>query len=186
MASRTSISNRALSKLGQPRVNNITTTDTKAARVINEMYDSLRDAVLAAYPWNFAGKRSTLAPDADAPVWGWGYAYTMPADFLSLVRINTDPDYEFEGNKILTDEGPVLYIKYTSQVTDEGSFSALFSETFATRIAFEGCEELTQSNTKKATLAQEYELSLKQAYQVDAKENPVVEMEDDEWVTARL
>lgn len=186
MASRTSMSNRALSKLGQPRVNNIATTDTKAARTINEMYDTVRDAVLAAYPWNFAGKRATLAPDADAPDWGWNYAYTMPSDFLALTEIDTDPDYEFEGGKILTDEGTILYIKYTAQITDEGSFSPLFTEAFATRMAFEGCEEITQSNTKKAAFGQEYEASLKQAYQLDAKENPIKDLEDDDWVTARL
>jgi hypothetical protein len=186
MASRTSISNRGLSKLGQPRVSNVATTDTKAARVMNEMYDSVRDAVLAAYPWNFAGKRATLAPDADAPDWGWNYAYTMPSDFLALNSIKNNPDYEFEGGKILTNEGPVLYIKYTSQVTDEGSFSALFSEVFATRLSFEGCEEITQSNTKKATLGQEYKDHLEQAYQVDAKENPIEDEEDDDWVLARL
>lgn len=186
MASRTSISNRALSKLGQPRVSNIATTDTKAARTINEMYDIVRDAVLAAYPWNFAVTRTNLAPDADAPDWGWDYAYTMLADFLSLVQIDGDPDYEFENGKILTNEGTVLYIKYIYQNTDEGAFSALFTETFATRLAFEGCEEITQSNTKKATLGQEYESQLKQAYQVDAKDNPIKDEEDDDWVTARL
>ena len=186
MASRTSISNRALSKLGQPRVANIETTDTKAARTINEMYDSVRDAVLAAYPWNFAVTRTNLAPDADEPDWGWDYAYTMPSDFLSLVRIDTDPEYEFENGKILTDEGTVLYIRYIKKVTDEGNFPALFAETFASRLAFESCEQITQSNTKKVTLGSEFEAGLKQAYQVDAKENPTDDIEDDDWVTARL
>jgi hypothetical protein len=167
-------------------VSNIATTDTKAARTINEMYDAVRDAVLAAYPWNFAGGRATLAPDTNAPNWGWNYAYTMPADFLALVEIDDNPEYEFEGGKILTDEGTALYIKYTAKTTDEGSFSPLFIETFATRLAFEGCEEITQSNSKKATLGQEYEANLKQAYQLDAKENPIKDQEEDDWVIARL
>jgi hypothetical protein len=153
---------------------------------MNEMYDIVRDAILAAYPWNFAVKRAILAPDADAPAWGWDYAYTMPTDFLSLVRIEDNPDYEFEGGKILTNEGTVLNIKYISQITDEGSFSATFVEAFATRLAFEACEEITQSNTKKSVLGQEYESILKQSYQVDAKENPVEDLEDDDWLIARL
>ena len=90
MASKTEIANRALSKLGQPRVSNIDTTDTKPARIIRDMYDSVRDALLQSYPWNFAVKRVTLAPDATAPAWGWTFAYTPPADFLSIYRVKFD------------------------------------------------------------------------------------------------
>lgn len=186
MASKTEISNRALSKLGQPRVSNIDTTDTKPARTISGMWDVVRDAVLSSYPWNFAIKRTSLAPDGTAPSWGWTYAYTMPADFLTLHRIRYNPAYEFEGKKILTDEGSTIYIQYIAQITATGDYSPTFVEALATRLAFEACEEITQSNSKKADLAKMYSAILNNAYHVDSKENPIEDLEDDDWVTARL
>jgi hypothetical protein len=186
MASKTTIANRALSKLGQPRVSNIDTTDTKPARIINGMWDVVRDAVLQAYPWNFAIKRTSLAPDAVAPSWGWTYAFTPPADFLQLDQVRYNPDYEFEGGKILTDEGATLYIKYIAQITTTGNYSPVFVEALATRLAWEAAEEVTQSNTKKTDLLRAYDLILKDAYHVDAKENPIEDLEEDDWVIARL
>lgn len=186
MASKTEISNRALSKLGSQRVTNVETENVKRARVINAMYDEVRDAVLQAYPWNFAIKRTSLSPDGDAPAYEYTYAYTIPSDFLGLIDIYENPDYSFENGKILTNEGTVLYIRYIAQITSTGSYSPVFVEAFATRLAYEACEELTQSNTKKQVLLQQYERIIGEAYQADSKDNPINEFEDDDWVSVRL
>lgn len=200
MASKTQIANRALSKLGQPRVSNIDTTDTKPARVIADMYDSVRDALLSSYPWNFAVKRTTLAPDAVAPAWGWTNSYTPPADFLSIYRVKFDttsgtttgvldttgPQYEFEGGKILTDFGTTLFLQYISKITNTGEHSATFNEAFSARLAYEGAEEITQSNTKKERALKDYKMWIDEATRSDSKENPIEDLEDDEWVVARL
>lgn len=188
MSSKTQIANRALSKLGQPRVSNIDTTNTKAARIISSMWDSVRDDVLQAYPWSFAVKRASLAPDGvNADEWDeWSYSYTTPADFLSLYDIKDDPAYSFEGGKILTDEGSTLYIRYIAQITNTGQYSPVFNNALSTRLAYEACEEVTQSNTKKEALLREYQIVLGNAYLTDAVQNPIVTLEDDDWVTDRL
>ena len=185
MASKTTIANRALSKLGQPRVSNIATANTKAARIIDEMYDVVRDAMLTIIPWNFAVRRASLAPDGVAPAWGWTYAYSMPSDFLSLVNIKDEPLYEFENKKIMTDEGTTLYIKYIAQITNTGEFSPLFVEAFAARLAYEACEEVTQSNTKKQILGNDYDAVMDEATRVDAVENQSQLLEADSWLEAR-
>lgn len=186
MASKTEIANRALIKVGERRVSNVETTDTEAARTINELYDTVRDAVLSSYPWNFSIKRANLAPDATSPVWEWNYAYTVPSDFLSLVCIKDNPEYDFENNKILTDEGTTLYIKYISKVTNTGLYSPVFVEAFSALLAAESIEKITQSNTKKAALQAEYERIIRRAHMIDAQENPIKDLELDEWVTSRL
>ena len=200
MASKTQIANRALSKLGQPRVSNIETTDTKPARIISGMYDSVRDALLSSYPWNFAVKRTTLAPDAVAPSWGWTNAYTPPADFLSIYRVKfnstsgvtvgkldtTGPPYEFEGGKILTDYGTTLFLQYIAKITNTGEYSATFNEAFSSLMAYEAAEEITQSNTKKEAALRDFNIAIDTAARVDSKENPIEDLEDDEWVLARL
>lgn len=185
MASKTTIANITLSKIGQPRVANIETENIKAARVVNNAWDIIRDAVLRAYPWNFALKRVSLAPDAEAPSWQYTYAYTMPADFLALDLIQYNPDYSFEDNKIITNEGPTLYIRYIARIENTESWSADFNEAFATKLASVASEEITQSNTKKDALANAYENLIRVAYRTDAKENPIATLEEDAWVIAR-
>lgn len=184
--SKTSIGNRALSKLGQPRVSNVDTEDVKAARVIREMWDHVRDAMLQSYSWNFAVKRATLAPADGEPEWGWDYHYTLPVDCLAIIEIKDDPDYTVENGKILTDEGDALYIRYIYKVTDVTKFSPLFCEALATQLAYEACEELTQSNTKKNILFSELSIIIDRAFSADAIENPAQAIPESDWITARV
>lgn len=186
MASKTQICNRALSIIGEEAVVNIDSVNTKPARVIASMYDSVRDAMFAIIPWNFATKRVSLAPDADAPTWGWTYAYTIPTDFISLYRIYENPPYVFEGGKILTDVGTVLKIQYIAKITNTEQYSPSFNEAFSSRLALEAIEIITQSNTKKADLFEGYKLKLNEAMRIDALENPIEYTEEDDWVLARL
>ena len=190
MASKTDIGNRAISKLGEQRVSNIDTVDIKAAKVIRYMWDSIRDLLLASFPWNFAIARTQLAKDAAAPSWGYANRYTLPSDFLALLEIKGNYDYRLEsstsgGRYILTDAGSPIYIRYIRRVTDTGEFDPLFSEAFASRLAYEGCEEITQSNTKKQILAQEYEKNISMAYANDSIQDPPTELQADEWINAR-
>ena len=185
MASKTAIANRALSKLGEARVSNIDTDNNKPAKVIRFMYDIVRDAMLTAYPWNFAIKRVQIAADADTPAWGYNKQYTLPTDFLALLEIRGNPEYRLEGGFILTNEGAPIYIKYIARIENSGLFDPLFVEAFATRMAFEGCEEITQSNTKKEALLRDYDMIVKQAYASNAIQSQPQELEPDTWLLAR-
>lgn len=185
MASKTAIANRTLSKLGQTRVSNIDLDNTKPAKVVRYMYDIILDALLTAFPWNFAIKRAQLAADATAPAWGYAKRYTLPVDFLSLLEIRGEPEYTLEGGFILTNQGSPLYIKYISRVTDSGLFDPLFVEAFASRMAYEGCEEITQSNTKKDLLLRDYQMTIKEAYASDSIQEMPQRLEADTWLLAR-
>lgn len=185
MASKTDIANRALSKLGETRVSNVDTDNTKKAKVIRYMYDSVRDAMLTAYPWNFAIARTQLAKDASAPSWGYRNRYTKPSDFLALLEIQNNPDYRLEGEYILTNSGSPLYIRYIKRIQDSGLLDPIFVEAFATRLAYEGCEEITQSNTKKQILFQEFRDIINQAYASDAIQDPPQLLQEDSWIISR-
>lgn len=185
MTSKTQIANRALSKLGEPRISNIDTVDTKAANTMRFMYDEVRDALLTSYPWNFAMKRVQLAKDATAPSWGYSNRFRVPSDFLSLYKIKNDPDYRIERKYILTDEGAPLKILYIARIENSGEFDPLFVEAFASRLAYEGCEQITQSNTKKQLLGQEFREMIKEAYASDAIQDPPQRIQDDTWLLAR-
>jgi hypothetical protein len=185
MASKTAIANRALSKLGEERISNIDTDNNKPAKVIRFMYDIVRDAMIAAYPWNFAISRVQIAADASAPAWGYNKQYTLPSDFMALLEIRGNPEYRLEGGYILTNNASPIYIRYIARIENSGLFDPLFVEAFATRLAFEGCEEITQSNTKKEALLRDYEMLVKQAYASNAIQSQPQALESDEWLLAR-
>jgi hypothetical protein len=64
MASKVEICNSALNMLG---ANNITdlTEDSKNARLLNQRYEPIRDAVFRTHAWNCLIKRIELAADTD-------------------------------------------------------------------------------------------------------------------------
>ena len=183
--SKTYIANRALSKLGETRVSNVDTDNTKKAKVIRFMWDSVRDALIQSYPWNFAKKRTQLAADSTAPTWGFNVRYTLPVDFLCLLDIYGNPEYRIEDGFILTDQSAPLEIKYMYRVTNTSKFDAMFVEALANRLAFEGAEEITQSNSKKEILGQEYLKNISDAYTNNSIQEEPIDLQVDEWILAR-
>lgn len=190
MASETEICNRALQKLGAKRITSLV-EDSRNARSCNVAYQPLRDALLRAHPWNFAIKRSSLAADSDAPEWGRDNSFQLPSDFLSLMppypEDNTNSlDWQIEGQKILTNDDAPLHLRYIARITDPNMMDSAFREALASKIAEELCEELTQSNQKKADAIQNYKDAIADAKHRNAIENVAQVPPDDEWVTVRM
>jgi len=189
MASEVGICNRALQKLGAKRITSLT-QDAVNARACNTCYSELRDAEMSAHEWSFAVDRVQLAADATAPAFGRTNAYQLPSDYLRLARPYVEDnfnslDWIIEGLKIYTDDTGALEVRYVKQVTDPNVMHVLFREALAARMALEMCEELTQSNTKKASLQSEYAAFIKEARRVNAiLKIPAVSPED-EWLTIR-
>ena len=190
MASTIDICNRALQKLGADRIISLTQNST-SARACNLAYEPVRDAELRAHVWNFAVKRAQLAADATAPLYGYNYAYTLPSDCLRLLPNDHQEgfyskDWKIEGRKILTNESAPLEIRYIYRVTDTTQYDATFIESLACKLAMEMCEELTQSNSKRQLAQDEYKATIREARKMNAFENPPVEQQTDDWLTARI
>lgn len=183
------ICNRALQKLGAKRITSLT-QDTPNARSCNVAYEVLKKAELRSHPWNFAIKRAELAADATDPDWGRSKSFTLPEDFLRLLDdypedLSNSKDWQIEGRKIITDDSAPLYIRYIYDVTDPNEFDALFSEALSSRLAMELCEEITQSNSKIATMESMYTKTIREARRINAIENVAAKPPEDEWVTVR-
>jgi hypothetical protein len=98
-------------------------------------------------------QRASIAADATAPIFGKARSFTLPADFLRIAPrypedLTNDLDWEIEGDKIYTDDTAPLQIRYVARITDTTKMDALFIEALAADLAYELCEEITQSNTK--------------------------------------
>lgn len=185
MPSVVDIANRALDKLGHGAITSLG-DGTKAANLVDRTWPIVRDQVLRDHPWNFAVVRATTAPLSTAPAWGFTYQHEFPADLLRILELRDlhQGDYQVEGNRILTDEN-VLYIRYIAKITDPNQYDSLFVDVVASRMAYEMCEALTQSNQKKQIMWEEYSEGLSKARAVDAMENPPSVFEEDSWLEVR-
>ena len=187
------IANKALTKLGAERIL-LLEDDVKAARVMKALFADVRDAELAAYHWKFAIRRAQLPALVDAPAFGYEFTYLLPRHYLALVQLNDllvlarrhgKPWWSIEGDRLLSDWAPPLRIRYVARVEDYRLFSPLFVEVLACKLALEACESLTQSNTKKQNLWQEYEQALRRAIRQDAVETAPDVAVQGNWLAAR-
>lgn len=192
MASNVSIANRALTKLGATRI--LSLTDASAqARTISSMFEDVRDAEIRRYRWKFATTRVQLNALVAAPDWGYQYQYPLPADFLHLIQVNEfyvrtgkwRAPWSVERGNILCDFTAPLKIRYTAKITDPAKFDPLFVEMFACKLAWEACEQITQSSTKKQQIQEEYKFARDEAVRQDAIENPPDEIPWGSWLDSR-
>lgn len=193
MASQVGICNRALTKLGDKRITSLD-EDSKPAATLNSMYDDVLDACLRAHVWSFAKTRAQLPALSDAPLFGFGYQYRLPTDFIRLIQIgqflvyprtDTRSLFSIENGNILTDIQAPLYIRYAKRITDPNAMDPLFREVFACRLAAEACESLTQSATKRQGAWAEHEQAIAAAIRVNAIERPSQPIADDTWLESR-
>lgn len=199
MSSQVAICNMALIKLGAQQIIAIT-ENTKAARLLNGMFDIQRDAELRKRRWSFSIARAQLAADVADPVFGYSAQYTMPVDCLRLIQVGdylpggdqveylNMPDsepYRIEGRKILyRDEGP-LNIRYIKRIEDTSQWDSAFVEAFACRLAWQLAEPLTADAGKKQAAWQEYTEAVREAARANAIELPPRTIAADTWETAR-
>jgi hypothetical protein len=188
------IANRALQKLGAKRIEALS-QDHANARSMNAAFELVRDAELRRYHWSFATRRDSIAADASDTAWGDWNRYTLPNDFLGLIRddeTGIEVDWrieagtEGEGAFIITADASPLEIRYIARVEDPNSFDPLFIEAFACKLALETCEEITQSTSRKESIRADYKDAIAEARRVGAIEKPAQEFVEDEWVLARL
>jgi len=198
-ASQTTVGNAALAKLGQRPVLSFDDPDDRA-RWLKSRFDAVRDLCLRANRWHFAMARARLSAEAEAPAFGFGRQFPLPADCLQLVEIGgaalatgagemiagPRPAFALEGGRILTDAAAPLEIRYVRRIEDVAAWDPLFTEAVACRLAFDLAEKLTQSSGKKEAALRDYQLSLRDAFRVNAIEAPPETMPDGSWVLARL
>lgn len=191
MTTQIAICNRALVKLGAAEIMGLE-DDSKSARIMRALYSHYLLTELSAYRWSFAISRLLLPRVDAAPVFGYQNLYMLPHDYLSLIEVGgvdvslaKNIRWEVEQRQLLTDLSAPLQIRYVRAEGDVSKFSPLFKEAFSCRLALEGCEALTQSNTKKQLLLQDYDEAIRKARMNDAIEKMPEKIVKGEWLNAR-
>jgi hypothetical protein len=189
MSSQAGICNRALEKLGEQPIVSIN-DESKQAQALKRVYGETLNALLTEHPWHFAKKRAALAAAATAPDWGFAYAYPVPADFLRLLAIENGAAFSLEADAvapqaILSDVPPPLRVLYLYAVGDSGRLPPHFVEAFASKLAFDICEDLTQSNTKKDMMSQLFLADLAKAKRINGLQKSPEGFSAFSWLAAR-
>lgn len=189
MASVLEIYNRALQKLGAKRITSVDENST-AAQECNACYSILRDSELMGNRWAFAIKRASLAADTPTPTWGRDNSFTLPSDCLLVIPPyveddNVYRDWVIENKKIISDEAAPLYIRYIGRIEDPTEMDVLFREALSTKMAYEMCEKITQSNSKKESLRADYDEIIKRARKQNAIQSVPAKSPDDTWIMVR-
>ncbi|WP_022662160.1 hypothetical protein [Paucidesulfovibrio longus] len=184
------ICNNALQDLGEDPISSLV-EGNKAARLCNQRWPSVRDAVLRAHPWNCAMSQAELAANLGAPLWKWRCRYELPADFLRIVgvvdsRQNEVARWEIQGRHILCDEDAPIYIAYVRRETDPQRFDALLSEAFSARLAAVLAYPLTGSTSLAREYWDVYNEKVLEARGVDAREGVAESVAPNAWLTAKL
>lgn len=187
--SNVSICNLALQKLGAARISDLPDGSVNSNEC-NACFTSLRDAELRLNKWRFSLSRITLAPHATAPDFNYLYAFPLPADCLRpLFPARLGLDWKVENHldvqSILTNDGNTIKLRYIKTITDPTKFDPIFVEALACKIAWHLCERLTQSNTKKASLREDYLYWIREARRTNALEIGTQKQPVDEWLAAR-
>jgi hypothetical protein len=186
MASWVSISNIALTNLGVKRITSLT-EDSAAARVINERYEDVRDAVLRAHPWNCATMQATCnALTTPVPVYTYTTFFQLPSDFLRLVDVEDyGQAYQIQGRRIASNNG-TMRITYIQRVDDPNQLDALFVQAMGHRLAWEISESLTKDKNLKVEQWQQYMIVLAEARSIDSQEVGNRELVAEDFTLSRI
>ena len=169
MASVVQMCNSALNQLGAASITSLT-DNSKNARLCNERYETIRDAVFRSHPWNSLIKRQQLAQDTATPAWGFKYQFTLPADSLRVLAIDAyNSDYKVEGRKILSNESTIKLI-YVSTITDPNEMDVLLRETISAALASDLAYSITANLQVSGLMAEKYQAKLSEARHSDASE----------------
>lgn len=168
----TEVINHALRMIGGQRITDVT-DGSKNANAASDIYELVRDELLASHPWNFAGERVELARSATAPAFGFQYKYALPADWLRTISVHDNDAgvgtlyHKEEGGFIFADSENV-YMRYVKRVTDANAMTADFRRAWSSALARDLAVPVANSNTLQEKMEKQATRDKARAQSTDA------------------
>ena len=191
------ICNDALGLIGENPITDINENETKAIRC-RQFWQPTVQACLRMHTWNFATRRALLSMCAEAPAFGYSFAYQVPADCLYLAKVTDDVsdidssdisaaqvEYKVEYGQVLS-SSEVLYCKYVCNVVETGRFDPLFASYVSARLASKIAASLTKSAAIVNSTIQLAVSILSDAWAADVRESGTAAVrKSSSWLASR-
>ena len=185
--SKVEITNLALTLLGADLITSMSES-TERARTANALFDSVRDAVLRSFPWNFAIRRTQVASLATpTPADTWNYYFTQPTGCLRVLKVDEavgGREFVLERGYIACNHSPIV-VKYIYQETDVTKYDALFVQALGARLAHAMAHRRIQSSAREEDLWKIYRSYVREARSVDSQEGTPENLVADDWLDSR-
>lgn len=174
------IANSALGEVGNSQeITTINDASAPARACKRHINQAIREA-LESGRWKCARQMVVLTQLADAPLFGWAYAYQLPNDYIRICTFNevdtseqVQDMFEVQGNTLLTDESTasVVYIRdLSANANDVNLMGPLLTKACIVNLAAKIAWTLQQSRTLKESMELSYEAALRKAKSVNAGE----------------
>lgn len=164
MTSDVEICNLALARLGDARITSMTDGSAQAT-YCSLLYSHTLEELQTDYAWAFCRKLGALS-STTAPAFGYSAAYTLPTDFLRLLRVNgidkqeNFGQWEILGTTLHTSLPAPIQADYLANVTTVTQFPALFVELFSLKLAANLAMPLTGSKELFGQMVEAFAASL--------------------------
>lgn len=146
--------------------------------------------------WNFAKKTVALVLNgAVTPSVGWQNVFDYPDDWMRTVSVNGFPQFHSEFRDYVDEGGylhsntTTLYLRYISNARMEddeiGTWPTMFWRYVALKLAYDTCGRLTSGDTLEQKIEARMERALRQAKNVDARNENNKVIAPGSWITAR-
>jgi hypothetical protein len=184
------ICNNALLDIGEEAIVSLA-DNTKAARLCNQRWPAVRDAVLRAHPWNCATAQAELAASSEGPAWQYANRYPLPTDCLRVLAVECDgaplAAWEVQEAAILCDEDGPLDVAYIRRIEDPRLFDPLLCETLTARLSATLAYPITASTSLAQAFWSVYADKLREARGIDAREAaPIAAPAPTSWLKAKM
>lgn len=185
------VMNRALDFLREAP---ITSADENRhpAKWMKRNFKAVRNQVMTTHIWKFCMERATLTPDATAPAFEWTYRYLKPADCLRVLPLRVGGrlngvliPHIIEGDYILTNAPPPLYIRYVKLIDTVAKWPPLFVNAVAAKLAEELAPSLTGKQSAAEAMSVKFQQTLSLAASVDSAEGTHAEQYATDYDAAR-
>lgn len=165
--SKITLMRKALRHIGVTLDSNITDPDAREPNAITcrESWDNVRDQMLRVKDWNFSKTRVELSRINPDPLFGYRYAWQLPADYLRVLEFNCVPggtgatNFDIEGDQLLScpvnassvvnllapTAQPRAHLRYIARVEDVSKWDAGFCNAFTYLLAAEIAPGLSAS-----------------------------------------
>lgn len=181
MATKQALYDGALAAIGDRKV--LTTENTTARRLLDQVYDQVIAECLAAGSWNFA--MNTVKVDADTgiePQFGYKEVFAKPTDFVRTIGISDDEYlsfpllYYYDDNDQWSADVTPIYVRYVSNDTGLGldlvSWPALFTRYVELELACRIAPRLTQDRSVVKDVTELRDRARRNALNKDAMDEP--------------